>query len=227
MVDFKAVFSFVVHWLQILTWFLKTRLLSNTAKDLEILALRSQLALVQKDILAGKMPKPRFKPALRCFWVLLAKIFPAWQEALVLVKPETVIRWHKTAFKFFWRIKFRKAGRPQISAQTIALIKRLHQENPLLSPEKIHEQLVNLGVTDAPAPNTIAKYLPTVRKTPTEGKKQAWQTFLQNHRPAIWAMDFLVVPTLCFKMLYVLLIVSHDRRKIEHFAVTANPSSVE
>ena len=225
MASFRAVLFFIVTWLQILTWFFKTRLLSNAAKDLEILALRSQLALVQKDILAGEMPKPRFKPALRCFWVLLSKIFPAWQNTLVLVKPETVIRWHRTAFKFFWRIKSRKAGRPRISAKTIALIKRLHRENPLLSPEKIYEQLVNLGVMDTPAPNTIAKYLPTIRKTPTEGKKQAWRTFLQNHRPEIWAMDFFVVPTLCFRMLYVLLIVSHDRRKIEHFAVTTNPSS--
>ena len=224
MVDFKALFSFLVNWLQISAWFLKTKLMSNTAKDLEIIALRSQLALVQKNILAGKMPKPRFKPAWRCLWVLLAKFFPTWQDALVLVKPETVIRWHKTAFKFFWRTKSRK-GRPQISRKTIALIKRLHQENPLLSPEKIYEQLVNLGVTDAPAPNTIAKYLPNVRKPPTERKKQSWQTFLKNHRPGIWAMDFLVVPTLCFRMLYVLLIVSHDRRKIEHFAVTTNPSA--
>ncbi|MDD4402884.1 MAG: integrase core domain-containing protein [Desulfitobacteriaceae bacterium] len=192
--------------------------MSNTAKDLEI------LALVQKDIQAGKISKPRFKPAWRCLWILLAKFFPAWQEALVLVKPETVIRRHKTAFKFFWRTKSRK-GRPQISKKTIALIKRLHQENPLLSPEKIYEQLVNLGVADAPAPNTIAKYLPNVRKPPTEWKKQSWQTFLKNHRPRIWAMDFLVVPTLCFRMLYVLLIVSHDRRKIEHFAVTTNPSA--
>ena len=86
MASFKAVLFFIVNLLQILTWFFKTRLLSNAAKDLEILALRSQLALVQKDILAGKMPKPRFKPALRCFWVLLSKIFPAWQNTLVLVK---------------------------------------------------------------------------------------------------------------------------------------------
>ena len=199
--------------------------MSHAAKDLEILALRSQLALVQKEIHAGKIPKPRFKPAFRCLWVLLAKFFPAWQNALMLVKPETVIRWHKTAFKCFWRIKSRKTGRPPVSPQTIALIKRIHQENPLLSPEKIYEQLINLGVTDTPAPNTIAKYLPTVRKPPTERKKQSWQTFLKNHRPGIWAMDFLVVPTLCFRILYVLIIVSHDRRKIEHFAVTANPSS--
>jgi putative transposase len=199
--------------------------MSNVAKDLEILALRSQLAIVQKDIFNGKIPKPRFKPALRCLWVLLSKFFPDWRGSLALVKPETVIGWHKTAFKFFWRLKSRQAGRPKISPETIALIKRIHKENPLLSPEKIHEQLVNLGVIDAPAPNTIAKYLPKLRKAPTDKQKQAWQTFLKNHSKGIWAMDFMIVPTLCFQVLYVFLIVSHDRRKIEHFTVTANPSS--
>ncbi len=199
--------------------------MSNTAKDLEILALRSQLAMVQKDIFMGKISKPRFKPALRCLWVLLSKFLPNWKSSLVLVKPETVISWHKTAFKFFWKLKSKKAGRPKISLKTIALIKRIHKENPLLSPEKIHEQLVNLGVIDAPAPNTIAKYIPKIRKAPTDKQKQSWTTFLKNHSKGIWAMDFFVVPTLCFQVLYVFLIISHDRRKIEYFAVTANPSS--
>ncbi|MDD4572514.1 MAG: helix-turn-helix domain-containing protein [Clostridia bacterium] len=174
MVNFKAVLFFIVNWIQIFAWFLQTRLMSNVAKDLEILALRSQLAIVQKDIFSGKISNPRFKPALRCLWVLLSKFFPDWRGSLALVTPETVIGWHKTAFKFFWRLKSRQAGRPKISPETIALIKRIHKENPLLSPEKIHEQLVNLGVIDAPAPNTIAKYLPKLRKAPTDKQKQAW-----------------------------------------------------
>lgn len=152
-------FHFIVHWLQFLFWFFKVRFMSNSAKDLEILALRSQLAIVQERISNRKIPKPRFKPAFRCLWVLLSKFFPGWQASLILVKPETVIGWHKTAFRFFWKLKS-KPGRPKISRKTIALIKRIHKENPLLSPEKIHEQLISLGVTDAPAPNTIAKYIP-------------------------------------------------------------------
>ncbi len=216
--------SFIVHWLQIISWFFRTKLMSDTAKDLEILALRSQLSLVQQYISNGKIPKPRFKPAYRCLWVLLSKFFPGWKSSLILVNPETVIGWHKTAFKFFWKLKS-KPGRPKISLKTIALIKRIHKENPLLSPEKIHELLLNLGVTDAPTPNTIAKYIPKIRKSPTDKQKQSWMTFLKNHSKGIWAMDFFVVPTLCFQVLYVFLIVSHDRRKIIHFAVTTNPSS--
>jgi hypothetical protein len=95
----------------------------------------------------------------------------------------------------------------------------------LLSPEKIHERLINLGISDAPAPNTIAKYSPKSPKNPSEKQIQSWKTFLLNHRKGIWAMDFFVVPTLYFKLLFVLVIISHDRRKIEHFAVTSNPSS--
>ena len=214
-----------MNWIQIFSWFFKTRLMSNETKDLEILALRSQLAMVQKDIIMGKISKPCFKPALRCLWVLLSKFFPNWKSSLILVKPETVIGWHRNAFKFFWKLKSKKAGRPKISLKTIALIKRIHKENPLLSPEKIHEQLVNLGVVDVPAPNTIKKYIPKIRKSPTDKQKQSWTTFLKNHSKEIWAMDFFVVPTLCFQVLYVFFIISHDHRKIEHFAVTANPSS--
>ena len=148
-----------------------------------------------------------------------------WKAHLFLVKPETVVGWHKSAFKFYWMLKSKKSGRLKISPQTIALIKRIHKENPLLSPEKIYERLIELAVTDAPAPSTIAKYIPTVRKSPTEKQKQSWKFFLSNHRKELWAMDFLTVPTLCFKVLYVLIIISNDRRKIEHFAVTSNPSS--
>lgn len=122
-------------------------------------------------------------------------------------------------------LKSKKPGRPRISRQTIALIKRIHKENPLLSPEKIYERLIYLNISDAPVPNTIAKYIPKIRKSPTEKQKQSWRTFLSNYRKELWAMDFFVVPTLFFKVLFVLVIVSHDRRKIEHFSVTSNPSS--
>lgn len=199
--------------------------MSETEKDLEILALRSQLSILQQEIYNRKISKPRFTPAFRQLWVLFSKILPNWKTHLFLVKPETVVDWHKSAFKFYWMIKSKKSGRPKISPQTIALIKRIHKENPLLSPEKLYERLIDLAVTDAPAPNSIAKYIPTIRKSPTKKQLQSWKTFLSNHSKEIWAMDFFTVPTLYFKVLYVLIIISHDRRKIEHFAVTSNPSS--
>ena len=90
----------------------------------------------------------------RKLWVLISKCYFGWKDALILVKPETVIGWHKRAFKLYWRRKS-KGGRPKISHTTIALIKRIHKDNPLLSPEKIHERLIMLNIADAPAPNTI------------------------------------------------------------------------
>ena len=225
MINFKSIILFIVNWLQIISCFFKTRLITETEKDIEILALRSQLSILQQEIHNHKLPKPRFTPAFRQLWVLLSKFSSNWRSHLFLVKPETVVGWHKSAFKFYWMLKSRKSGRPKISRQTIALIKRIHKENPLLSPEKIYERLVDLNISDAPAPNTIAKYISTVRKSPTEKQKQSWKTFLSNHRKELWAMDFFVVPTLCFKVLYVLIIISHDRRKIVHFAVTSNPCS--
>lgn len=96
-----------------------------------------------------------------------AKVYAAWDAVLTLVKPATVIGWRKTAFKLYWKSKSKKIGRPKISSEAIALIKRIHKDNPLLSPEKIHELLVSLGVTNAPAPNTISKYFPSTRKPPS------------------------------------------------------------
>lgn len=226
MINFKAIKLFFREWYQIVICLLRTRLMSNISKDMEILALRSQLSIMQQSIINGKIAKPNPTPVFRQLWVLLSKIFTDWQSALILVKPETVLGWHQKAFKLYWTLKSKKRGRPKISSKTIALIKRIHKENPLLSPEKIHERLVILNISDAPAPNTISKYIPTIRKMPTEKQRQSWKTFLKNHYKGIWAMDFFVVPTINFKILFVLLIISHDRRKIEHFAVTTSPSSV-
>ncbi len=109
----------------------------------------------------------------RQLWVILSRVFDNWKSSLVIIKPETVMGLHRTAFKAYWRTKCKRSGRPRISAKTIALIKRIHKENPLLSPEKIHEQLLSLNVTDAPCPNTIAKYIPDIRKAPTDKQRQA------------------------------------------------------
>jgi transposase InsO family protein len=193
-------------------------------KDLEIIALRSQLAIFHCEIISRKTTKPRVNNLFRKLWVFLSQNLNNWQSALMIVKPETVIGWHKRAFKFYWRRKS-KGGRPKISNATIALVRRIHKENPTLSPEKIHERLVALSIIDAPAPNTIAKYICNKRKPPTEKQLQSWRSFLRNQAKGIWAMDFAVVTTLTFKVLYVLLIVSHDRRKIEYFAVTEQPSA--
>ena len=185
--------TYITNCLQILRWLSQTRLMQPIEKDLEIIALRSQLAIVQQNIITRKIAKPRFTVAFRQLWVLLSKRLPDWKSALILVKPETVVGWHKRAFKVYWRRKSR-GGRPHISNTTIALIKRIHRENPTISPEKIRERLIALNITDPPAPNTIAKYIQGERTTPTERQQQSWQTFLKNHAQGIWSMDFAVVP---------------------------------
>ena len=192
--------------------------------QIENRALRSQLSIVQEKIVNKKIKRPRVSRFFRIFWVLMSKYYKDWKSLLVIVKPETVVGWHKKAFKMFWRFKSRKRGRPKISPQTIALIKRIHKEYPLLSPEKIHERLVDLAVTDVPCANTITKYIKGNERPPSDKQKQSWKTFLKNHAAEIWAMDFFVVPTLTFRIMFVVIVMSHDRRKIEHIAVTSNPN---
>jgi len=164
---------------QILRCLIRTRFMSNLQKDLEILALRSQLAVLQQQIINHKIANPRVTNCFRILWIFLSKVLFSWKSTLILVKPETVIGWHKRAFKFYWRRKS-KGGRPSIPPAIIALIKRIHTENPTLSPEKIHERLIALNIVDTPAPNTIAKYLRGKRKPSTEKRTHAWQTFLRN-----------------------------------------------
>ena len=123
MIDLNAIILYLRNLFEILTCFFKTRLMSNIAKDMEILALRSQLSIVQQNILNRKMPKPRFTPLYRQLLVMLSKVFPDWKSTLFLVKPETVIGWHKNAFKLYWKRKSRKTGRPKISSDVIVIIR--------------------------------------------------------------------------------------------------------
>ena len=125
------------------------------------------MALFQQQILNHKISKPNLTPAFRQLWVIISRLYPHWKSFLLIVKPETVICWHHTAFRFYWARKSKQHGRPAISQATIALIKRIHRKNLLWSPERIYDHLVHLGITDAPASNTIAKYLSSIRKPPS------------------------------------------------------------
>ena len=225
MICLKTFITFFRDWFIFVTNAIRVKLMSRTALEIENIALRSQLAIYQQQTLNHKIPRPQITPAFRQLWVIISKLWPYWKSALCVVKPETVISWHRTAFRFYWTRKSKPCGRPVISRTTIALIKRIHKENPLWSPERIHDQLVNLGITDTPAPNTIAKYIKFSKKPPSEKVLQSRQTFLTNHRKEIWSMDFLTVPTVYFKVLYVLVIISHERREIKHFAITKHPTS--
>ena len=181
---------------------------------LENLALRQQLA-----VLRHKAPRPRVRRADRAFWVSLVRVWDQWRSALILVKPETVLRWHRQGFRYFWRWKSR--GRPWVSPELIRLIRRISRENPLWGAPRIRSELLLLGYDIAEA--TVAKYMTRRGRRPPS---QTWRTFLRNHLRATAACDFFVVPTATFRLLFCFVILSHDRRRIVHFNVTAHPTSV-
>jgi transposase InsO family protein len=180
------------------------------------LALRQQLA-----IYAQNRARPRLSPFDRAFWVALSRCWPRWKEHLVVVRPETVVRWHRQGFRRYWRsISTPGPGRPPISGETRALIIRMGTENGW-GARKIQAELTKLGVRIGLA--TVSRYMP--KTAPDPSRQQRWTTFLRNHKDVITGMDFFVVPTVRFRLLYVWFVIDHGRRKILHFNVTANPSA--
>jgi transposase InsO family protein len=180
------------------------------------LALRQQLA-----IYAQRHTRPRLSPLHRAFWVALARIWPRWKSALVVVQPETVIRWHREGFRHYWRsISIPGPGRPPIPQETRDLIVRMATENPWRA-RKIQGELAKLGIRVSLA--TISRYLP--KAGPGPDQHQRWMTFLRNHKDLIAGMDFFVVPTVRFRLLYVWFAIGHGRRRILHFQVAKNPTA--
>ncbi|MDP2886980.1 MAG: integrase core domain-containing protein [Ignavibacteria bacterium] len=189
---------------------------SRTQLQLEIVYLRKQL-----EILARKSRKPRIRPSDRFFFGILTSILSSWKSTLLIIKPETVIRWHRQGFRLFWRWKSQsEAGRPKIPRDQIALIKQMANDNPLWGAPRIHGEMLKLGFEISEA--TVQRYM--TKKVPRT-TRQRWKTFLKNHSAQIVSVDFLVVPTITFKLLYVLVFLSHDRRRIIHFNVTAHPTA--
>ena len=196
--------------------FLRLIFRSKQSIVLENLTLRQQLAVQQRSI-----KKPKIKNTDRIFWVWLSRIWDDWRFFLIIVKPPTVIGWHRKGFKLYWKRKSRRVGRPNIDWELIKLIRRMQKENPIWSSQRIQGELAILGYSVCD--NTVAKYM---RKPKTDpGKIQRWLTFLRNHAKYTVGIDFLVARTIFFKSIHVFVAMSHDRRKILHFAVTANPHS--
>jgi putative transposase len=183
---------------------------------LENLALRQQLAIFKR-----RHPRPNLRPTDRLFWVWLSKIWTGWREALIIVKPETVIAWHRQAFRFYWRwLSRRKSiGRPRVSAEVRTLIKQMTQANPLWGAPRIHGELLKLGIDISE--RSVSRLMPKVRNPPS----QTWRTFLDNHFRELVSIDFLTVPTATFRVLYVLVVLAHDRRRVVHFNVTKHPTA--
>jgi len=181
------------------------------------LALRQQLATF-----ALNGPKPRITPVDRTFWVFLSRIWSGWRETLVIVQPDTVVRWHREGFRLYWRsISKRGPGRPPIPVELQALIRRFASENGWRA-RKVQGELEKLGFSVSLA--TVSRYLP--KRNPDHDQRQRWKTFLRNHKHGIAAMDFIVVPTVRFRLVYAWFVIGHGRRKIIHFGVTAHPTSL-
>jgi transposase InsO family protein len=180
------------------------------------LALRQQLATY-----AQTRSKPKLTLLDRTFWIALSRFWPRWKEVLVIVKPDTVVRWHRKGFRLYWRwISKRGPGRPRISQEVQTLIHRLASQNGW-GARKIQAELEKLGFSVGLA--TVSRYLP--KRAPDFGKQQRWMTFLRNHKDGIAAMDFFVVPTAGFRLLYAWFIIDHGRRRIVHFNVTTKPTA--
>jgi transposase InsO family protein len=183
---------------------------------LENLALRHQLGVLQRSV-----KRPRLTSPDRLLWAWLCEIWTDWRSALVIVKPQTVIAWHRKGFRLFWTWKIRrgKPGRPAVPKEVLDLIRRLCLDNALWSAARVHGELLKLGIDIGET--SVSKYMVHRRRPPS----QTWRTFLENHVKTMVSVDFFTVPTVRLQVLYVFLVLAHDRRRIVHFNVTAHPTA--
>jgi transposase InsO family protein len=189
---------------------------SQARRDAEILYLRQQLIVLKRTAPA----RPRLKATDRLIFILLYRLFLSVIDASIIFKPETLLRWHRTGFRLFWRWKSRRrAGRPAVLADFRSLVRRISRDNPLWGAPRIHGELLKLGIEIAQS--TVAKYMVRRRGPPSQG----WKTFLRNHAPHIAVIDMFVVPTIGFKLLYGLAILHLERRRLVWTNVTTNPTA--
>ena len=189
---------------------------SRAILQLENLALRHQLGVLRRSV-----KRPKLTSADRLLWIWLCELWIDWRSSLVIVKPETVIGWHRKGFRLFWTWKVRhgRPGRPPVSKEIRQLIRQMSRANLLWGAPRIHGELLKLGIDIGET--SVGKYIVRNRKPPS----QTWRTFLENHVNTTVSIDFLTVPTIRFQVLYVFLVLAHDRRRIVHFNVTAHPTA--
>jgi transposase InsO family protein len=196
---------------------LSSFLRSRAALELENLALRHQIGVLQRSAAS----RPKLTRWDRLLWIGLSRLWRDWRSALAIVRPETVVAWHRAGFRLFWTWKVQRLerGRPVISREVRELIRKMCRENPLWGAPRIHGELLKLGINIAES--SVSKYMVRLHKSPS----QTWRTFLENHVQQLVSIDFFTVPTIRFQVLYVFLVLAHDRRRILHFNVTAHPTA--
>ena len=210
-------------FLRIFALFQSLGYLFHSRADLlmEIVILKQQVAVLKKQ-----NPRLKLSQFDRIFRAWLRGLWDKWREALIVVKPETVISWHRKGFRLYWkyRSKNRKSkGKSSIAKQLIRLIRQIATENPTWGAPRLHGELLKLGFDVSE--RTISRYLSKPGPTPNRKKGPKWKSFINNQRKGFAAMDFFVVPTLFFKNLYCFFIIRHERRRILHFNVTFHPTA--
>ena len=186
---------------------------------LENLTLRQQLVALKR-----RHPRPNINPSDKLFWVIVRRFWSGWKQSLLTVTPETVVRWHRSGFRMYWRLISRvrkQVGRKRTAKEVRELIFRMVAENPTWGAPRIHGELLMLGFEVSE--RTISRWM---KRGPRDSDRaKHWLTSLRNHREAIAAMDFFTVPTITFGVLYCFFVISHDRRRILHVNVTKHPTS--
>jgi hypothetical protein len=207
----------MLDFLKLLVHVLAAPFRTQAQLEAEITLLRHQLNVLQRQA----STRPRLTAADRLLFVWLCRLFPSLRDAITIVQPDTVLRWHRSGFRLYWRWKSRsRGGRPKVPVEVRSLIRRMSVENPLWGAPRIHRELLKLGIEVAQS--TVAKYMAKRRR----GRSgQMWKTFLRPPCGRIGAMDFLVVPTINFRLLSVLVILRHERRRLISLSVTDHPTA--
>lgn len=208
-------------WTKPLTSSLPLQTLADLGRSKSELIAENALLHQQLIILKRQVKRPSITRTDRMLLVLLARLVRTWQQALVIVQPDTLLRWHRELFRLYWKRKSKATShKPKVAAQTITLIRQMAQENRLWGAERICGELLKLDIHVCK--RTIQKYMRTVRTKQPRGQK--WSTFLRNHAGQIWACDFLQVTDLFFRPLFAFFLIELKSRKVIHVGVTRSPS---
>ena len=217
----QALSSRLTRWTKPLTSSLPLQILADLGRSKSELIAENALLRQQVIILKRQVKRPSITRTERVLLVLFARLVRTWKQALIIVQPDTLLRWHRELFRWYWKRKSKAAShKPKVAAETIALIREMARDNRLWGAERIRGELLKLGIQVCK--RTIQKYMRTVRIHQPRGQK--WSTFLRTHASQIWACDFLQVTDLFFRPLFAFFIVELKSRKVIHVGVTRSPT---